>query len=89
MNPYVTGQEVKKMFGEKPKVVRHVWKYDLTDGAGFNALCRIHGYRITRGKVKADGKSEQVIIECSCGLAFQFRNHWQCQKATDNISDEE
>jgi hypothetical protein len=54
----------------KPKIVRKLWKADMTDSNGFNALCRIHAYRITRGKIKENGKKVAIPIQCSCGDMF-------------------
>jgi hypothetical protein len=77
-NAYLMGQQVGRDYGVKPNRVRKLWKYDMTDSNGFNALCRIHAYRITRGKIKENGKKVAIPIECSCGDMFQFRNHWDC-----------
>lgn len=88
-NSYLMGQQVKKDYGEKPSRVRKFWKYDMTDSSGFNALCRIHAYRISRGRRKVNGKMVCIPIICSCGDMFQFRDHWQCQKAREGVTDEE
>jgi hypothetical protein len=80
---YHMGQQVGRDYGVDPGKVRKLWKYDMTDSDGFNALCRIHAYRINRGKIKVDGKSVAIPIECSCGSMFQFRNHWHCQTSKE------
>jgi hypothetical protein len=69
-NDYLMAQQIGREYAMKPRQIMKLWKYDMTDSNGFNALCRIHAYRITRGKIKVNGKTVSLPIECSCGSMF-------------------